>query len=103
MFTQSFLRGVIRCGGIGTLRVSGARRALPLLLEGAAGGKTGAVVRAVKVDVEASIMDSSSSFAPSESNFFDEVNSEEVSMGWESVSVMSVSSRSEGSVCEEEA
>lgn len=100
MFIQSFLRGDIRCGGTETLRDSGARRAL--LFEGAAGGKMGAAEGAVKVGTEASIMSSSSSFAFLEGGCFDDANSEEVSMGWESVSVMSASSKSEGSVYEEE-
>jgi len=75
---------------------------LLLLFEGAAGGKMGAAEGAVKVGTEASIMSSSSSFAFLEGGCFDGANSEEVSMGWESVSVMSASSKSEGSVCEEE-
>jgi len=87
---------------MGTLRDSGARRAFFLLFEGAAGGKMGAAEGAVKVGTEASIMSSSSSFAFLEGGRFDDANSEEVSMGWESVSVMSASSKFEASVYEEE-
>jgi len=75
---------------------------LLLLFEGAAGGKMGAAEGAVKVGTEASIMSSSSPFAFSKGDCFNRANSEEVSIGWEGISVMSASSKSEGSVCEEE-
>lgn len=94
MLIQSFLSGVILCGGIGILRDSGARRAL--LFEGAAGGKTGAVVGTGREGAEVSIMSSSSSSREGSGIG----NREEVSMGWEGVSVISASSSS--LCCEDE-